>query len=974
MRFKGLFLTILVFFTIYSVSFAQELAQPPMVQLVYFLPSDRPPQLDISTKMDVLIKDVQQFFADVMESHGFDRKTFSFETDATGQAVVHHVNGQFTDAYYHHQTLNKVSDEIDRHFDTSRNVHLIAIDISQSIFDTILPNGDDYTTCGMGIYYGTAAGGALIPASGHCFAADVAAHELGHAFGLKHDNRTNPKIIPVQYNNTEILRRTGTDPMLTSFCAAERLDVHPLLNTNRQNQNFFNQTATIEMLLPHASPPHAIRLRFTVTDADGLHQARLLVGAFQDMVVCKTLQGKSRTAEFVTDLLTPEINEVILEVIDIKGNSTMQTFPIDIIPLLPSPETVLIPDLHLAAAVRETLGLAPSSVITTHAMLDLYDLLVPNRQITDLTGLEYARNLQWLKLGPGVYGGPGETVNSNRISDLSSIAGLTNLRTLWLSYCYVSDLSGLVSALAELTRLVDLGLNGNAISDVSALAALTQLTQLKYLSLSDNAISDVSALAALTQLKYLSLSDNTISDISAFSNLTRMESLYLSGNPITDRTSLQTLLQHNPSLDVDIDLEPPTDTNVREIEVDGSITGPWLWMIVPTAPYQGGAASTSVDTLALVSEGRVTETEVAKNGANKGDTVGNLTWALAEIRNTGIGNPFNFVGEIDNVTDVVHRIGWAEGDVDHHSSYALITLESATDQENVVMRVGSDDSIKVWLNGAVVHNNPINRGSRGFQDTFRVNLREGDNLLLVKVSENRGNWSMFVGIDAAVTAVYKSPALITSSVPASDVNQDGQVNVLDLILVAQHLGETIRANPRADVNGDGEVNILDLALVASSFGEGTAPAAPAVNLAQVGSDVQVITPAVQTWIQLAQSADNGSVLFQQGIDNLQRLLASLFPQKTALLPNYPNPFNPETWIPYQLARDSEVLIRIYTANGTLVRTLQLGHQTAGIYQSRNRAAYWDGKNEIGESAASGLYFYSLTAGDFNATGKMLIRK
>ncbi len=97
-------------------------------------------------------------------------------------------------------------------------------------------------------------------------------------------------------------------------------------------------------------------------------------------------------------------------------------------------------------------------------------------------------------------------------------------------------------------------------------------------------------------------------------------------------------------------------------------------------------------------------------------------------------------------------------------------------------------------------------------------------------------------------------------------------------------------------------------------------------------------------------------------------------RENALAANFPNPFNPETWIPYQLAKPTEVTITIYAVNGTLVRTLSLGHQASGIYQSRSRAAYWDGKNEFGESVASGLYFYTLTAGDFSATRKMLIRK
>ena len=90
--------------------------------------------------------------------------------------------------------------------------------------------------------------------------------------------------------------------------------------------------------------------------------------------------------------------------------------------------------------------------------------------------------------------------------------------------------------------------------------------------------------------------------------------------------------------------------------------------------------------------------------------------------------------------------------------------------------------------------------------------------------------------------------------------------------------------------------------------------------------------------------------------------------------NYPNPFNPETWIPYQLATAAEVTLMIYDINGQLVRHLALGHRAAGVYQSQSRAAYWDGWNEVGESVASGLYFYTLTAGEFSATRRMLILK
>ena len=230
---------------------------------------------------------------------------------------------------------------------------------------------------------------------------------------------------------------------------------------------------------------------------------------------------------------------------------------------------------------------------------------------------------------------------------------------------------------------------------------------------------------------------------------------------------------------------------------------------------------------------------------------------------------------------------------------------------------------------------------------------------------------------AAITGVpisagpHEVVITVEGQLTTGDVNRDGQVSILDMVLVARHFGETVPANSEIDMNGDGIISILDLIIVAQHFGESTGTAAPSVIAINNGE----LDPAmIQAWIERAKVEDDGSLAFKQGIANLQRLLASLIPEETALLPNYPNPFNPETWIPYQLAKPAEITVTIYTVNGELVRMLALGHKAAGIYQSRSRAAYWDGKNEVGESVASGVYFYTLTAGDFTATRKMLIRK
>ena len=203
-----------------------------------------------------------------------------------------------------------------------------------------------------------------------------------------------------------------------------------------------------------------------------------------------------------------------------------------------------------------------------------------------------------------------------------------------------------------------------------------------------------------------------------------------------------------------------------------------------------------------------------------------------------------------------------------------------------------------------------------------------------------------------------------------DVNRDGIVNILDLVKVSSSFGQSVAAggNP-ADVNEDGIINIVDLVTVASAINsEGAAPSVETQTLT-------IFTVSdLQQWLFQAQFLNLTDATSQRGIRFLEQLLAVLTPKETALLVNYPNPFNPETWIPYQLAEPANVTLCICTMDGVVVRTLALGHQPVGTYQDKSRAAYWDGRNEIGEPVASGVYFYTLTAGDFTATRKMLLRK
>lgn len=201
-----------------------------------------------------------------------------------------------------------------------------------------------------------------------------------------------------------------------------------------------------------------------------------------------------------------------------------------------------------------------------------------------------------------------------------------------------------------------------------------------------------------------------------------------------------------------------------------------------------------------------------------------------------------------------------------------------------------------------------------------------------------------------------------------DVNSDGVVDLQDLIYIALQFGKTGIENS-ADINNDGVVNIEDLLLVAAALEN--------VNSAPrkfVDSNSILNPTKLQQWLTQSQMIPKKTPIQQKGITVLENIILMLAPDDTKLLPNYPNPANPETWIPYQLKTPSNVTIRIYTANGELVRKIEVGLQPAGIYHSRSRAAYWDGKNEYGERVASGNYFYTLSSGQFVATRKLLIRK
>jgi hypothetical protein len=204
-----------------------------------------------------------------------------------------------------------------------------------------------------------------------------------------------------------------------------------------------------------------------------------------------------------------------------------------------------------------------------------------------------------------------------------------------------------------------------------------------------------------------------------------------------------------------------------------------------------------------------------------------------------------------------------------------------------------------------------------------------------------------------------------------DLNLDGVVNLFDLVLVASQFG-LVEANLSGDVNGDGTVDLFDLVRVASQFGETAVGAAPSAVVTQSISNPERVRHALAELEAMVERPHGVMV----AIDFLSGWLANAHPPvtETKLLPNYPNPFNPETWLPFTLAEANTVEIGIYDTTGLRVRRLSLGALPAGRYSEKGRAAYWDGCNDVGELVTSGVYFVELKTGTYQQVQRIVLLK
>ena len=525
--------------------------QPRTVRMIYFLPNDRPYRGKVVQKMKEEIQNIQTFYAEQMNAHGYGALTFRVERDTQGTPKVHQVNGQFTDRYYEGEgdRVNNqgVIDEINQMFDLASNIYFIIVDISAARLR------------GGGSRWGKNGGFAILT-SDYFWAI---AHELGHGFGLQHDFSDGAYIMSYGWGVR------GTVGRLSS-CHAEYLSVHPYFNSNTPSQDG-ERNSVINIISPRTYPEssQSVPVRLKISDAEGLHQVLLFVdtrvphsaAGFREVKACRGLMGDREAvitfdydgvfpSDGLTNLSNPAFHWIHVEAVDSDGNVTPASFGLAELPRdRDEVDEIEIPDSSLRAAIAEAIGVPQNAPIQRAHLKTLIELEAKNANINNLTGLEAAINLKTLDLGGESVAAEARVINSNSVSDLSPLRGL-ELKSLNLEYnSNISDISAIsgmtemtrlrlsqnsitdISAVAGLTNLTLLTLNNNSISDISAIAGLTNL---KWLYLRSNNISNISALSDLTNLKWLILNNNIVSDIFAVAGLTKLERLYLSSNSISE--------------------------------------------------------------------------------------------------------------------------------------------------------------------------------------------------------------------------------------------------------------------------------------------------------------------------------------------------------------------------------------------------------------------------------------------------------
>ena len=663
-----------------------------------------------------------------------------------------------------------------------------------------------------------------------------------------------------------------------------------------------------------------------------------------------------------------------------------------------------------------TLNLFINRISDISHLSDLTNLTTLNldrNSISDISHLSDLTNLTTLNL------------RRNSISDISHLSDLTNLTTLNLRRNSISD----ISHLSDLTNLTRLYLSGNSISDISPLVSNAGLGRVDSVILSSNPLSYSSLYTHIPALRtrwvlvsFTNRVPTTLTKVSgdaqtgatgtALANPFVVEvkdgattAKTFVGVPVTfavtggggtlSTTSVSTGATGRAQVTLTPGATAVTQTVTATVTHAGKTLRQTFTATANVPPIFTSAATFSVveNTPASTAVATVVATDANSQDSVTGYTLtGGADSAKFSITNAGVltfaaspdydtpgdlvsTDPANAAGNNEYIVVVTATSGTGARQATATQTLTItVTDVNEAPGQPAIPTVTSVATTPTSL--TVSWAEPTNTGP-----TMTYNLRYR------KSSEVSWTNSTYAGTDTSTTLTglaggntYEVQVLAknlegdgpwsesgtgTTAYHPEDIDSDGDVDMADLVSVVNNFGS---ATPgRNDVDGDNDVDAADIRAVFAAILAGQAAAAP--------SHVARTAETLQAYVQQLKQDGMLDVNLQRGLAVLEELLEPfLVPEETVLLRNYPNPFNPETWFPYELSSSADVTFAIYSVNGTLVRLLSLGYQSAGVYRSQGRAAYWDGRNALGESVASGIYFYTFSAGEFSATGKLLVRK
>jgi len=627
--------------------------------------------------------------------------------------------------------------------------------------------------------------------------------------------------------------------------------------------------------------------------------------------------------------------------------------------------------VHLSVIYNQISDLSPLSNLSQLTRLEL-----DANEIFDISPLWSLDNLDWLSLS-----------KNKKIYDLSHLESLSKLTKLELGNNQISQIRPLVR---NTGISGEIKLTSNQLSNTALTADIPALMERGIIVEYDQAPADIVKMSNSNFEASLRKGLNIPTETITASNTSAVTDLNLSNTGVVDLdvkvlkalTKLKSINLTNNPLSANAILVQIPELESAGITVNLGTSVPAKVELVAEKPAIPASLASTTDIVVTVTDasGKLVKREtvgltvdkgtIQSPAANNGDGTYTASYAAVDTVGEVQISAITSNGKFGSVS-----VQLVEPVVSSAKSTLEISIGSNTEtggQISIVVMLLNDDGLPLSGQKVELKVNPeekvvINPSAKTDKEgkttiTFTAG-KSGMKIIRANIND--------VELASSAAAIFTGDEIDLESV-VGDADGNSSVNIFDLVIVAGQFGEN-GTGLSGDVNGDSNVNIFDLVMVAGNFGKSAVAAAPTLLTRELTFNFQQkrsIQLAVVELEDMPVRSEAEELVFSL----LIAMLPERLPEQTQLLSNYPNPFNPETWIPFELSQDSKVSVTIYNIAGTPVRNISVGYLQAGSYVSQLKSVYWDGKSDTGERVSSGTYFYQIRAGDYTETRKMVILK